>query len=100
MRAAIGRRCEHACGWGIAQVALFVAACSCLVTPADALGSIAPTPAADRYTPLVQSVMSTPRWFADVNGRLHVVYELELTNGFNVPVTVTSVTVNDPGRRR
>jgi hypothetical protein len=44
--------------------------------------------------------MSTPRWFADVNGRLHVVYELELTNGFNVPVTVTSVTVNDPGRRR
>jgi hypothetical protein len=55
---------------------------------------------ADRYTPLVQSVMSKPRWFNDVRGRTHVVYELEVTNGFPVPVTVRSVSVRDVTRRR
>jgi hypothetical protein len=56
--------------------------------------------AADRYTPLVQSVMSKPRWFTDSDRRIHVAYELELTNGFDVPVTVSSVSVRDVGRRR
>jgi hypothetical protein len=56
--------------------------------------------AADRYTPLVQSVMSKPRWFKDGEGRTRVVYELRLTNGFPVPVTVSSVRVRDVGRRR
>ena len=56
--------------------------------------------AADRYTPLVQSVMSTPHWFRDGDGRTRIVYELKLTNGFPVPVEVTSVRVRDVGRRR
>jgi hypothetical protein len=49
---------------------------------------------------LVQSVMSKPRWFKDDEGRAHVVYELKLTNGFAIPVTVRSVSVRDVGRRR
>jgi hypothetical protein len=57
-------------------------------------------PAQDRYTPLVQSVMSKPRWFRDSHGRAHVAYELKLTNGFPVPVTVTSVAVRDVARGR
>jgi hypothetical protein len=63
-------------------------------------GSPAAAQAGDRYTPLVQSVMSTPRWFRDSDGRVHVAYELRLTNGFNVPVTVVSVRVRDSARRR
>jgi Peptidase family M23 len=54
----------------------------------------------DRYTPLVQSVMSTPRWFEDSNGRIHLAYELSLTNGFPVPVRATQVSVRDVERQR
>ena len=53
-----------------------------------------------RFTPLVQSVVSTPRWFKAVDGRFHLVYELELVNGTPVPVTVTSLTVRDRARAR
>jgi peptidase M23-like protein len=53
----------------------------------------------DRYTPLVMSVFSPPRWFKGVDGRFHLVYELKLTNGFPVPVTVRSVSVIDATRR-
>jgi hypothetical protein len=78
---------------------LLAAATLALVSaPADASVSTAQTP--DRYTPLVQSVMSKPRWFRDAEGRVRMVYELKLTNGFPVPVTVTSVRVRDVGRRR
>ncbi len=52
----------------------------------------------DRYTPLVPSVESTPRWFQGADGRAHLVYELELVNGFPVPVTLASVTVRAAGR--
>jgi hypothetical protein len=55
--------------------------------------------AGDQYTPLVMSVPSTPRWFAGSDGRVHLVYELMLTNGFNVPVTVSSVSVNNQAGR-
>lgn len=41
--------------------------------------------ATDRYTPLIQQVHSTPRWFTGADDRTHLVYELELTNGFPVP---------------
>ena len=56
--------------------------------------------AVDRYTPLLQSVMSKPRWFKDGEGRTRIVYELKLTNGFSVPVTVRSVRVRDVARGR
>jgi hypothetical protein len=62
-----------------------VLAASCLFA-----GAAAPAQA-DRYTPLVMSTMSTPHWFDGSDGRVHLVYELSLTNGFPVPVTVTAV---------
>jgi hypothetical protein len=55
--------------------------------------------AGDQYTPLVMSVMSTPHWFTGSDGRVHLVYELALTNGFNVPVTVSSVSVDNRAGR-
>jgi hypothetical protein len=58
-------------------------------------GAPSPARAGDAYTPLVMSVPSTPRWFTGSDGRVHLVHELVLTNGFNVPVTVSSVTVNN-----
>ncbi|GMA15228.1 M23 family metallopeptidase (plasmid) [Deinococcus metallilatus] len=62
------------------------------------LGSVALTQgtlagAGERYTPVVQSVPSPPRWFLGTDGQVHLVYELLLTNAFPVPVTVTSVEV-------
>ena len=41
-----------------------------------------------------------PRWFRDAEGRVRLVYELKLTNGFPVPVTVASVSVRDVERGR
>jgi hypothetical protein len=52
-------------------------------------------PPADRYTPVIMSVFSTPHWFKSTDGRFSVAYELKLTNGFPVPVDVTSLAVRD-----
>jgi hypothetical protein len=82
------------------RLLLFVATVALLSVQADASSSRAAAQTADRYTPLVQSVMSKPRWFRDADGRVRLVYELKLTNGFPVPVTVTSVSVRDVGGRR
>jgi hypothetical protein len=49
---------------------------------------------------VIQSVESSPKWFKDTNGRVHLVHELKLANGFPAPVTVTGVTVRDRERRR
>jgi hypothetical protein len=87
-------------GHGSVPLLMVVAALAFLATPAGAASSPSAARTSDRYTPLVQSVMSTPRWFRDVRGRTHVVYELEVTNGFPVPVTVRSVSVRDVARRR
>jgi hypothetical protein len=72
-------------------VVVMAALLACLAQPATA---------ADRYTPIVPSVMSMPRWFEDSRGRIHLAYELRMVNGFPVPVTVTSVSVRDVNRRR
>lgn len=56
-----------------------------------------PTPATEQFTPVVMRVMSQPRWFTGTDALMHLVYELELTNGFPVPVTVTGVGVRDAG---
>ena len=82
------------------RLLLTAAALGFLPAWSGASSDVAAAQAVDRYTPLVQSVMSTPRWFRDAEGRVRVVYELKLTNGFPVPVTVSSVSVRDVGRRR
>ena len=80
-----------------------VAAVACLWTAATSSGAATPsihvTSTAERYTPLVMSVFAPPRWFKGMDGRFHLVYELTLTNGFAVPVSVRSVSVIDATRR-
>jgi hypothetical protein len=87
-------------GWRISLIAAFGVACAVAPSLTDAFGATTSHPAVDRYTPLVQSVMSPPRWFRDSAGRIHLAYELELVNAFPVPVTVRSVTVRDLARHR
>ena len=84
----------YAAGVSRARLVIFAAA------GALALGLPGAALAQDRYTPLIQSVQSSPKWFKDTNGRVHLVHELKLTNGFPVPITVTGVTVRDRERRR
>jgi hypothetical protein len=57
-------------------------------------------PKADRYVPVVMSVLSTPHWFEGSDGKFSVVYELQLVNGFPSPVTVKGVTVKDGTGKR
>lgn len=49
----------------------------------------------EQFTPIVMSVMSDPSWFRGTDGRVHLVYELEMLNAFPVATTVTSVEVRD-----
>ena len=57
-----------------------------------------PRMADEQYTPVIQSVLSLPRWFKVADDHFHLTYELLLTNTIPVPVTVTSVEVRDAGR--
>jgi hypothetical protein len=83
---------------GARSTAALVAASIALVAIASgSSAAAAPRPAADRYTPVVQSVMSTPRWFRGADGRFHLAYELRLTNAFPIPVRVHSVVVRGAG---
>ena len=54
-----------------------------------------PSSAPDQLTPLVPSVLAAPQWFTGSDGRVHLVYEVELVNGFSFPVDLTSVVVAD-----
>jgi hypothetical protein len=49
----------------------------------------------EQYTPVVQSLLSPPRWFTGSDNQVHLTYELLLTNAFPVETTVTSVEVLD-----
>ncbi|MFW0794538.1 M23 family metallopeptidase [Gordonia sp. CPCC 205515] len=79
---------------------LFVALailCGCSSTPSSgpssANSSAVATPV--QFTPIVMKVLSSPRWFTGTDGRIHVVYELQLSNGFPVPATVKKVAVRN-----
>ena len=52
-------------------------------------------PSGEQYTPIIQTVPSPPRWFTGSDGKIHLVYELLLTNAFAVPITVSAVDVLD-----
>jgi murein DD-endopeptidase MepM/ murein hydrolase activator NlpD len=49
-------------------------------------------------TPVVQSVLSPPRWYQGDDGRVHLQYELMLTNTIPLDVDVTEVEVLGDGR--
>lgn len=82
------RRQRPQCRLLLVMVALLVLAAGCTSTSPSTDGSstVAPTsgagPATERFTPIVMTVMSEPRWFTGTDGKIHVVCELELTNGF------------------
>lgn len=46
-----------------------------------------------QFTPLIESVISPPRWFTGSDGRVHVVYELFLTNALPMQASVSAVAV-------
>ena len=65
--------------------------------------SAAPTPTSaptepvtgSQITPLLDTTLSTPRWFTGTDGQAHLVYELLLTNVIPALVTLHSVEVHD-----
>jgi Peptidase family M23 len=65
-------------------------------------GGVSPraTVGGSRYTPVIESVPSPPRWFEGDDGRVHVEYELLLTNAFPVSVKVASLEVLGGGGAR
>ena len=56
--------------------------------------------AGSAYTPVIESVLSPPRWFDGDDGRVHVAYELQLTNAFPVVDHVASLEVLAGGGAR
>ena len=83
--------------------ATVVAAIATACTPILGACSTAPTttsPAAEavtggQITPLLDSTLSTPRWFTGTDGKAHLAYELLLTNAVPAAVTLNSVEVRD-----
>jgi hypothetical protein len=72
---------------------------------ATAIGAPPPADAAsaareDKFTPVVQTVPTPPRWFKRDDGAIHVEYELLITNASPVPVDVTAVGVLGPDGQR
>jgi hypothetical protein len=59
------------------------------------VGSISAVPAgaAEEYTPAIVMVLSAPCWVRGADGRVHLTYELEVTNAFPISVTVTGIDV-------
>ena len=58
-----------------------------------------PARAGDELTPVTESVPSVPRWYRADDGRVHLQYELELTNTLPLPVRVSSIQVRGGGRQ-
>ena len=54
-----------------------------------------PSESTSQLTPVLPSVFSVPRWFLGDDGKVHLVYELFLTNALRVPATVTQLDVLD-----
>jgi hypothetical protein len=78
-----------------AVVALIIALLPCL-HPASASAQAKPArPLEWQMTPLIDSVVSPPRWFFGADGHFHLVYELLLANAMTLPATVSAVTVLD-----
>ncbi|RFU21949.1 M23 family metallopeptidase [Geodermatophilus marinus] len=84
---------------GIVLAAVLLGACASGPRAPEVVGTApaAAGPAGVSYTPLVPTVLSTPRWFEGSDGTVRIVHELQLLNAFPAPVTVTAVEVGPPG---
>src|SRR5262245_46187166 len=74
---------------GLVAVFLLWSLAACAVSTR---GQPAP-PAEWQFTPLVDTILSPPRWFTGSDGQVHLVYELLLTNALTEPATVSAVAV-------
>lgn len=72
-----------------------LALCSCSQESSSTRAEPSPPPGNGRLTPLLDSTLSAPRWFTGTDGRVHLVYELLLTNVVPAAVTLGAVEVQD-----
>ena len=81
--------------FSISEVRLLIAAIflGSLLAPTMHAQAQPAAPAGWNFTPLIESVISPPHWFTGTDGKVHLVYELLLTNALTVPATVSSVAV-------
>ena len=68
--------------FSISEVRLLVAAIflGSLLAPTVQAQAQAAAPTGWHFTPLIESVISPPHWFTGTDGKVHLVYELLLTN--------------------
>jgi hypothetical protein len=66
---------------------------------AEATPEVSSTRAGEQYTPMVASVLSTPRWFAGSDGQAHLALGMRVLNAFSVDVKLTEPTVLDGGNQ-
>jgi Peptidase family M23 len=89
--------------WPVARAALVALALAVIGIVAAAPSRAEPSPRPARaetiLTPVTQSVSSPPRWYRGDDGRVHLQYELILTNTVPLSVDVTSLEVRGSGRR-
>ena len=82
-----------------AGVVTVVAVCTLMLGSCSAAPTTTSTPTepvtGSQITPLLDSTLSTPRWFEGTDGQAHLVYELMLTNVLPAAVTVSAVEVHD-----
>ena len=62
--------------------------------PADHTSTPTQPVTGGQITPLLDSTLSTPRWFTGTDGQAHLVYELMLTNVLPAAVTLSAVEVH------
>lgn len=65
--------------------------------PALGGADLSVTRGAQKYTPVIHEVQAQPRWFRGDDGRIHLQYEILLTNASPLAVEVNSVEVLDGG---
>jgi hypothetical protein len=80
---------------GLGVLGLVVLLASGLTTSRVSAQATPVPPSGEQYTPIIQAVPSPPRWFTGSDGKVHLTYELLLTNAFPVPITVSAVDVRD-----
>ena len=87
------------CAWGkrTAGVVTVMATCMLMLGSCSApQNTSAPIEqiAGGQITPLLESTLSTPRWFTGTDGQAHLVYELMLTKVVPAAVTLSAVEVH------
>lgn len=83
------------------RIALAAALLAVAFTASASAAHAGPPPGREKpeLTPVLQQVTSTPRWYRGDDGRVHLAYEVQLTNTLAIPIDIRSVRVLDGERR-